>query len=155
MACQNGLRPRQMAFFGLGLDLTAITRPSPTNWLASHFVGLASHFVALAPAKIRKWLVLLTSRLGLQEQILYDRYVLLNSLEVTAAPSLEQSSYSYNYPSPLQLVTGSLVVLPQANWLVRLDQYIRPQCFHSHERDRRSCSDHFMNLQVMTGWEGF
>ena len=144
-----------MAFFGLGLDLTAITRPSPTNRLASHFVGLASHFVALAPAKIRTWLVLLTPLLGLQERILYDRYLVLDSLEVPAAPFLTQSSYSHNYLSTSRLITGALSFLPQATWLVSLNKYIAPQCFHSHKRDPRSCSDHFKNLQPMTAWTGF
>ncbi|KAJ7246898.1 hypothetical protein B0H12DRAFT_1073061 [Mycena haematopus] len=45
-------------FSGGGVDLGGFTRPRPTFWLASHFVGLASHFVALASAKNNKWLAL-------------------------------------------------------------------------------------------------
>ena len=149
------LAPAPNGLFWLGLGFISDHKPKPAIWLASHFVGLASHFVALAPAKIRQWLVLLTPLLGLQERILYDRYLVLDSLEVPAAPLLTQSSYSHNYLSTSRLITGALSFLPQATWLVNLNKYIAPQRFHSHERDPRSCSDYFKNLQPMTAWTGF
>ncbi|KAJ6503644.1 hypothetical protein C8R45DRAFT_1185398 [Mycena sanguinolenta] len=47
-ACQTGLRPRQRACSGLGLDLAVDQSPSPADRLASPFVGLASPFARLA-----------------------------------------------------------------------------------------------------------
>jgi hypothetical protein len=47
-ACKTGLRTRQRAFSGLGLELGVDQSPSPADRLASRFDGLAGPFARLA-----------------------------------------------------------------------------------------------------------